>query len=381
MIKVFLYIILIGPILYGQNSREEKGVANRVSMTNPSIPSDTKSTKENASLYNYLLNIGKTGMLFGQHHATTEFQHTKDLAKSGSPLTLPIQSDVKTAVGDHPAVFGFDFSRGIRTYKTHVEEVYRLGGIITYSWHSSNPITNGDSKDKSGDPVTAILPGGKEHKKWLYQLDEIADYFNSLEVNGVKVPVIFRPFHENTGGWFWWGATNCTNLQYIELWRMTVDYLRKEKGVHNLLIAYSPSLSDNDTALVKAMYPGDGYVDIIGVDVYGKSEDLKSRIVNGCRFVTQWAHTLHKIPAITEVGIKKGIQNSKSNDWFMSEFLNLIKNDKTIEAAYMLTWKNTNLESYWVPMKGQPNYESFVQFYNDPYTLFLKELKNVYQYE
>lgn len=339
-----------------------------------SAPSDPQATKQTVMLFNYLKNISKTGMLFGQHHASVEAQNWKDDA-----LSANFNSDVKTAVGDHPAVFGFDFSKGITKFKNHVQEIYRRGGIITYSWHCPNPVNNQEVHNKEGNPVTAILPGGQKHAEWLKKLDEIAAYFNSLEVNGIKVPVIFRPFHENTGGWFWWGAGNCTNQQYIQLWRMTIDYLRKEKGVHNMLLAYSLSKPTDDVALTKAMYPGDDYVDIIGMDIYGNNQALKQLLVDGCRFINSWAKKANKIPAITEIGIKKGLQNSASDDWFMSEFLNLIKNDKTTQAAYALTWKNTSPNSYWTPLPGQAGYASFVNFYKDPYTLFLNDLKNVYE--
>lgn len=333
--------------------------------------SDPDATKETINLFRYLKNIGKTNIIFGQHHASFELQNSQNELISSN-----FKSDVKTAVGDHPGVFGFDFGRGITKFKNHVEEIYKKGGIITYSWHCPNPVTG--SRGKEGDPVTKILPGGEMHQEWLKKLDEIADYFNSLEVNGVKVPIIFRPFHENTGGWFWWGATNCTPKQYVELWRMTADYLRKEKKVNNILMAYSPSKPSEDIDLTKAMYPGDEYVDIIGLDIYGPNEGLKNLLVDGARFITTWSKERNKIPAITEIGIKKGIQNSTNSDWFMGEFLNLIKDDSSIEMSFMLTWKNTNPQSYWVPLKGQPTYSSFVNFYRDPYTLFLSDILNVY---
>lgn len=335
--------------------------------------SNAQATRETQLLFNYLKAIDKNGIIFGQHHASIEGQHWKD-----NLISSAFNTDVKIAVGDHPGLFGFDISRGITKFKNHVEAIYRMGGIVTYSWHTPNPVTGNEPHDTTGNPVIKVLPGGQLHKEWLLKLDTVASYFNSLEVDGIKIPVIFRPFHENTGGWFWWGATSCTPEQYIALWRMTIDYLRKQKNVQNLLIAYSPSKPGNDTALTKAMYPGDDYVDIIGLDIYGDDAEIKSLLIKSGRFVTSWAKRKNKISAITEIGIKKGLQNSRIKDWFMNGFLDILKNDPSIKMAYMLTWRNSSPQSYWVPLNGQPNYGSFINFYKDPYTLFLNDLKNVY---
>jgi mannan endo-1,4-beta-mannosidase len=374
MQKIFLVNSLLFLLFTTSCSKALRNGENKNSVaSSASIPSDRLATKETVALFNYLKNVGRTGMLFGQHHASVESQNWKN-----TNMSIPFESDVKTATGDHPAVFGFDFGNNISRFKNHVEEIYKMGGIITYSWHCPNPVNGEGYRDQSGDPVTSILPGGKKHKEWLKQLDEVAKFFNGITVEGVKVPIIFRPFHENTGAWFWWGSKSCTDAEYIQLWRMTVDYLRNEKDVHNLLLAYSPSKPTETMEMTKARYPGDDYVDIIGLDIYGPNEPLKKLLIEGTKFVTTWSKEKGKIPAITELGIKKGIQNSTTNDWFMSEFLNLIKDDSSAEAAFVLTWKNSNPQSYWVPLKGQPSYQSFINFYNDPYTLFLKDTKSVY---
>lgn len=58
----------------------------------------------------------------------------------------------------------------------------------------------------------------------------------------MKVPVLFRPWHEHTGSWFWWGEKLCTPEEYKALWHMTVDILRSD-GVDNALYAYSPAVN------------------------------------------------------------------------------------------------------------------------------------------
>ncbi len=127
------------------------------------------------------------------------------------------------------------------------------------------------------------------------------------------------------------------------------------------------------------MYPGDNYVDIIGFDSYQLDEELKPLIKNGARLVCNWAKQNNKVPAMTEIGIRNGLQNSSSKDFFMDGFLNQFKNDDVGKnVAYVLTWMNTRTDSYWTPLAGQPNYNSFVNFYNDSTTYFLNDLKNIY---
>src|SRR5207248_2576010 len=76
--------------------------------------------------------------------------------------------------------------------------------------------------------VAAILPGGAQHEHYRQWLDRFADYVNGLRAT-VLVPVIFRPFHETSGGWFWWGARHATPDEYKQLWRFTVEYLRDRR--------------------------------------------------------------------------------------------------------------------------------------------------------
>jgi mannan endo-1,4-beta-mannosidase len=72
-------------------------------------------------------------------------------------------------------------------------------------------------------------------------LDRVADFFASCRgEHGELIPLIFRPFHEHTGSWFWWGAAHASDEEFIALWRFTVDYLRKERGFSHLLFAFSP---------------------------------------------------------------------------------------------------------------------------------------------
>ena len=90
-------------------------------------------------------------------------------------------------------------------------------------------------KEKGGNTVNGLLPGGRYHEKFTAFLDMIADYAGQVEG-----PVLFRPFHECTGDWFWWGSDSCSPEVYREVFQYTVKYLRDTKQVHNFLYVYSP---------------------------------------------------------------------------------------------------------------------------------------------
>lgn len=364
--------ITTGEFIPSEISKDTRKIKNDLDLRGLSKPDVTRET---AFLFGNLKKIGKEGIIFGHHHASIVGQNWKNTDGSADFTT-----DSHISVGDHPGVFGFDFGRGTTIFKEQTEEIFRRGGIVTFSWHCPNPVTGENYRDMSGSPVTSILEGGKYLDIWKKELDKIADFFNNLSVDGIKVPAIFRPFHENTGSWFWWGRVNATSEEFIQLWRITADYLRIEKGVDNILLAYSPSYSQFvEKDLIFETYPGDDYVDIIGIDSYNQDEQLKTLIQEGARVICQWTSENHKIPALTEVGIRKGIQNSQSDDWFMDGFLNTFKNDDVAKnVAYVLTWMNGSPENYWIPLPGQPNHESFVNFYKDPTTFFLSDLKNIY---
>src|SRR5688500_16706151 len=174
-------------------------------------PIDQGATRETKALYKNLLNLSKNHTLFGHQHAT-EYGH----GWSGDEN----RSDVKSVTGSHPAVIGIDFSGfsgqsadAIRKAKAAVkkvtEESYNRGGVITASWHFINPVARGgfywvDSLSKPA--VRYIIPSGEAHEQYKTILKEIADWAHSIRgKDGKAVPVIFRPFHEFDGGWFWWG--------------------------------------------------------------------------------------------------------------------------------------------------------------------------------
>ena len=162
---------------------------------------------------------GEGKILFG-HQDAYMYGHTW---RASSKDSLD-RTDVKDVCGQHPAVLGLDLG-GIEFLNLknldgnpfgfmreaalrHCAE----GGVVTLSWHPRNPLTGGDSWDVSSDKVVAsVLDGGGKHDEFMQWLSNCADYLDTFRNDdGELIPLIFRPWHEHTGSWFWWGQKLCT---------------------------------------------------------------------------------------------------------------------------------------------------------------------------
>ncbi len=220
----------------------------------------------------------------------------------------------------------------------------------------------------------SILEGGENHDYYKAKLDLIADFLKSLkDSSGELIPVIFRPFHEMEGGWFWWGSDSGTEQEYNELWRFTVEYLRDKKGVNNFIYAFSPSYGTVADSY-ELRNPGVDYFDIAGVDIYiNDREGQVEKMVRAMEVIVEYAQEHDKVPALTEFGYRNGINNSSDSLWFTESFLRpVLASPSAHKIAYALTWTNTK-SGVWVPLKGDLTYDNFVEFYDHPYTIFLNQ--------
>ena len=282
------------------------------------------------------------------------------------------RSDVKDVSGKYPAVIGFDLG-GIelgdscnldgvpfglirKATLTHRSR----GGVVTFSWHLRNPLTGGDSWDVSSDQVVAsVLEGGEKHEEFLVWLDRLADFLNTLG----HAPVIFRPWHENIGSWFWWGGKLCTAEQYKALYRLTRDRLT-EKGVVNLLWCYSPNgpLSAEEYL---SRYPGDDIVDILGTDLYEYNNgDLEAA---GSAYMANLKEMLTTLTAISKEHLKlmclseTGLEGIPDPRWWTERLFPAIQG---FPICYLLTWRNAHDRPghFYGPWKGFENESDFKQF-------------------
>ena len=295
------------------------------------------------------------------------------------------KSDVLATVGDYPAVMGFDLGGiemgdaknldSVPFTRIHDELIahHQRGGIVTVSWHPRNPLTGGTAWDVADTTVVrSILPGGSRHDKFCLWMQRVGDFLKTLKTDGGQpVSVIFRPWHENNGSWFWWGQKLCSDEEFHGLWNMLQDYLRGQ-GLDNLLWSYSPNLDGGWTKeRFLQRYPGNDRVTLIGEDAYqwGTEADFKSALKADLTFLSQFARENGKLLAMTECGLK----NMTDATWW-TRVLKPIMDEYPL--SYFLLWRNYK-EEYFGPAPELPCAADFRKLYKAENTLFLKEIKNI----
>ena len=282
------------------------------------------------------------------------------------------RSDVRDVCGDYPAIMGFDLGKLELDSKENIDGVpfdrmrqeiidqHRRGGFSTVSWHLWNPVTGGNSWDIEGRAVAAVLPGGAQHAKLNAWLDRMASFLLSLtDDRGRRVPVIFRPWHEMHGGWFWWGCKSCTPDEYKQLFRYTRQYL-DQKGVDNALWCYSPGADPNESEeRFMTWYPGDDCVELIGVDIYcnADTQGFIDRMKNELQVMASIAKKHKKLFAVAETGYR----NTPQDDWFSEVLLPSLLDTPPL---YVLLWRNAwdQPAHYFAPYEGSLDSENFKEF-------------------
>ena len=249
-----------------------------------------------------------------------------------------------------------------------------FGGVMVFNWHMDHPYcTNGFRQasyrfkgegenrnvvrqilDGTGEPcgtgcidATACREPFNNPREWyMASLKEVAEFFSGLidEKTGKKIPVILRYPHEMDGDWFWWGRTWCTADEYRKFCRATAGYLRK-KCPGQILFAYTPDRTwkefgkegDADNTFL-AYYPGDKYVDIIGIDDYsiGHGDDQIAELalaetVRKLRLMSDFARPRGQVVALSESGGQK-----KRRDFWT--FLHRAATAEGVNCAFVNTW-------------------------------------------
>jgi len=204
------------------------------------------------------------------------------------PNTVSRYSDrVYELTGHYPAVFGqdFGFSGGEDKDSTlgrssMIEEVirqYRSGSVIALTWHSvrptdDEPVTFHDSVQghlTDWEFQQVLTPGTDLYNRWARQVDVIAGYLQELQAAGV--PVLFRPYHEMNGNWFWWGGRPGP-AGTAALYRQIYDRYVHLNHLNNLIWVWNVNAPSVNAGPVDQYFPGSDYTDIISMDIYGPFE-------------------------------------------------------------------------------------------------------------
>lgn len=251
------------------------------------------ASEETKRLYSYLCDIYGSRILSGQ---------TCDQGPYGREMQV-----IKKTTGKMPAVLAMDFinytpsmtAKGIQGYTTeYAMDFWNSGGIVAFCWHWTVPqkyITGEWSgsfyKENTNIDLARIMNGTDEegYELLMQDIDAIAEQLKILQ--DAKVPVLFRPLHEASGGWFWWGASGPE--AYKKLYIVMYDKLTHEHGLNNLIWVWNGQDAD--------WYPGDEYVDIIGEDIYPGERVYTSQITAYLNAAQNYS-TERKLVYMTENG-------------------------------------------------------------------------------
>lgn len=339
---------------------------------------DLKASKTLKKTYLRIRNMSRKEIALGHQDATAYGV----VWKHDGSGTLD-RSDIDDVTGKFPAVYGFDIGH-IELGNTHnldsvpfdlmrklIVKAHENGGIVTLSWHADNPVSGGSSWD-TVPAVSQILKGGNFRKRYEGWMEKVALFIRSLkDAHGQPVPVVFRPFHEMNGSWFWWGAGNCSINDYVQLWRETVNLLRYEHKVHNVLYAYSPNTLNEKEEYLR-FYPGDDFVDILGIDIYNHSGDdiYREALRNDIAVMRAFAASRDKPFALTETG---NIQRGHPR-WWTEVLYPAVKNSG---IAWLLVWRNHSPEHFFASYPEDPLADDFRMFGEHKDILFLKDIREI----
>jgi mannan endo-1,4-beta-mannosidase len=337
---------------------------------------DADATIKTKALYNNLKVIQESkNILFGQEFFNS-FRYSSGGAHGDKDF-----SDSKEVTGSHPSVLGSDFhyylekSTMERSFHTEaVKWAYQLGYVITYDWHLSARGTN--SYQYAGSPpnlVNNIVADLNGDRAWfLGELDKVIDIINNdLKVGNDTVPIVFRPFHEMNGNWFWWGSAATSATNYRALYALTVDYVKDR--TKSVLFCWSPNLP-----LDFNYYPGDEYVDLVGLDYYEiNAATLRTQLGS----LVDFAEQHEKITVLSETGNR--VTGDNASLYWNQTVLPAIVDDpagKAWKISWLLTWINASWSFPYVPhaSSSQTAKNSFISFKESPYIIFGNEIPAMY---
>lgn len=234
-------------------------------------PANPRATPEAHALLTRIQDVGGDRILSGQHNTPREMSYYSDLAAE--------------MTGSYPAVWGQDFGfsedgdmDGVNFRQGVIDEAKRqhaAGSIVTLMWHAVRPtedepvtfldsICNGMLSEADWNDL--LTAGSATHTRWTQQVDVIAGFLTQLR--DAQVPVLWRPYHEMNGSWFWWGGRAGAD-GYAALYRQLYERLVDVHGLDNLVWVWNTNAPRGDAAAYAGFYPGHDVVDILAADVYG----------------------------------------------------------------------------------------------------------------
>lgn len=297
----------------------------------PVTPGATDAAKQ---LYSFLVNNFGTktisGVMLGDmstaYQGVKKHEDVQAVFKSSGKYPALIGVDFMNATGQSASAGNSWFLDYTRSSVDLAKETWQLGGIPAFTWHWRNPNKDTDGfympsanseTNTTFDFTTAFKPGTTEwdvtsepYKNMVADIDVIADYFLELQKEGVAG--IFRPLHEASGAWFWWGTQG--GEAFKQLYRLVFDEMVKVKGVKNLIWVWNPAtVADVD------WNPGEEYYDVHSIDIYNNAYDYSSNASSFNKLKNNV--NAKKLIALSENGpipdIEKQVDDEAMWSWWM----------------------------------------------------------------
>lgn len=309
-------------------------------------PVNKNASKEACELLEYLVETAGKQIISGQHTQTIPMEEI---------------SYIREKTGKEPKLRGFEllsYSPNINyddasepclteVYENRgtLEEALKWGissdGILTFSFHWFSPLGGRDkafySEHTDFDPEQVLIQGTKEREAFFSDLDRIAELL--MPFKDAHIPVLWRPFHESDGKWFWWGRKGPKVA--CELYKLVFHLFVDEYHLDNLLWVWNCRLSDG--------YPGDEYVDVISVDIYlekSNKTDYKKEYEELISNTTK-----NKVAALAEIGYLPDID---------------MLSESKVPFAYFMTWSKE-----FIIGEQYNSVESLREVYASPYVVTL----------
>ena len=300
-------------------------------------PINPNATPEARKLLKYLYKIQGKKTLSGMHNVLGKMSSSSDR--------------VHDLTGKYPAIWGGDFGFADSTHDIDnikyrpllVSEIIRQhqrGAIIVLSYHQANPVI-GEPCSFEGGIISKLTdaqwqelltPGTPLHQKWEAQMDLLAGYLQQLQA--AHVPVIFRPYHEMNGSWFWWGARPGPQ-GYAALLNQLYTYYTEHHHLNNILWAWTP---DKPTPSVETFFPGLDKVDLLGTDIYPRKDSTEV-------YPQRWYNAMHTLAGGKPLALSENsalvslpVLAQQPYVWFMSwgEMLFKANSEEDIKRNYAL---------------------------------------------
>lgn len=309
------------------NTGEEAPVEEKTVIE--STLSNPNATHEARVLYNYILEVYGTGILSGQQESTWINNNPDDEMEY-----------IQETTGKLPAIRGLDYiNNDFDGVTQRAIEWWDEGGIVSICWHWGTPPTGVgyESSKMTIDLDEALTEGTELHEGMLKQMDRVAEEL--LELQEAGVPVLWRPFHEFDGAWFWWGKGGAEN--FIKLWQLMYDRYTNHHGLNNLIwvLGYTSSVPEG-------WYPGREYVDVVGADGYAVGILSRAWQLMNMRITDDLPFCYHECGPMPDPEA-------------------LI--EKEVKWVWFLTWHTQHIKE-----ENTPEYTSYI--YNHDYVITLDEL-------